>query len=196
LRASGGERCPQIGHRQIGALETARPEHSFGRVINCGRMRTACLNGGSTMNALSSPIRRHASVAQGGTRRAAPFDDLLNQVFGDLRLAQGFASHDWPHIDVQENETEFRVSVDLPGVTQDNIELGFQDDMLTLKARRETAGSGSALYSTRWNGSVERVVAIGPDVDADRISASLKNGVLTISLPKKPERQPRRIQID
>lgn len=142
------------------------------------------------MNVLSLSNRRPVTHD-----RLPEMDRLLDQVFS----GRAFASSPYPprpvEMQVHENDLEFRVAVDLPGVEAKDIELSFQDGALTLKARREASEQNSH-YSNRWTGSVECSTALGPDVEADRIGASLKNGVLTVTLPKKPEYQPRRIQIE
>jgi HSP20 family protein len=119
-------------------------------------------------------------------------DQLLDGAFGGFGFTRGRSN--LPTVEVQEAEKEYLVSVDLPGVEQKDIDISFADGMLTVKAERKPA-DGNALYSDRWTGGFERVVGIHPDIDDQAIRATLKNGVLAITLPKKPERLPRRIEI-
>jgi HSP20 family protein len=60
--------------------------------------------------------------------------------------------------------------------------------MLTLKGEKQSE-SNTAIYSERWHGQFQRSLPIGPDVDPDKVSASFKNGVLTVILAKRPEAQ-------
>jgi HSP20 family protein len=121
-------------------------------------------------------------------------DRWLDDTFNDFGFTRGRPIHFVPTVEIQEADSEYRVAVDLPGVQLKDIELTFSEGLLTLKGERPAAG-GEARYSSRWSGPFERVVGVGPDVDDGRISARLENGVLTIALPKKPEWQPRRIEV-
>jgi HSP20 family protein len=132
----------------------------------------------------------------------APFQHEMDQLLDNMFNGVGFngfgftptrQSSALPTIQAQETDTDYRVEVDLPGVELKDIELSFSEGLLSLKAERKPAGQ--ALYSSRWSGQFERVIGVGQDVDESRIGAALKNGVLTITLPKKPERQPRRIEV-
>jgi HSP20 family protein len=120
-------------------------------------------------------------------------DQLLDHLFNGVGFTGSRPSSILPTVEAQETDTEYRVEVDLPGVQLEDLDLSFSEGLLTLKGERKSADN--ALYSSRWSGKFERVIGIGPDVDENGISATLKNGVLAISLPKKPERQPRRIEV-
>jgi HSP20 family protein len=127
----------------------------------------------------------------------APFhhemDQLLDNMFNGFGFTPSRQASALPTVQAQETATDYRVEVDLPGVELKDIDLSFSEGVLTLKAERKPATD--AVYSSRWSGRFERVIGVGTDVDESRIGAALKNGVLTITLPKKPERQPRRIEI-
>ena len=153
------------------------------------------------MNTLSVSTQKHPSIGNGRAHSgsASPFltfhremNQLLDAPFGSF----GFTRYrsGMPAVEVQEAEKEYLISVDLPGVALENVELNFQDGTLTVRAER-TPAAGEALYSDRWSGRFERVIGIDAEVDESRIEASLKNGVLAITVPKKPERLPRRIEI-
>ncbi|MGC1884500.1 MAG: Hsp20 family protein [Stellaceae bacterium] len=68
---------------------------------------------------------------------------------------------------------------------------------LTRAITRSRCNRVYAVYSERWHGRFERSMQLGPDVEPDRVNASFKNGVLTITVPKRPEaqRQVKRIPI-
>ena len=121
-------------------------------------------------------------------------DQWLDDTFNGFGFKRGRSVSFLPTVEVHEADGEYRVAVDLPGVALEDIELTFSEGLLTLKGERP-ASAGEARYSSRWSGPFERVVGVGPDVDDTRISARLENGVLTIALPKKPEWQPRRIEV-
>jgi len=121
------------------------------------------------------------------------FDDALRG-FG----APAWASAGWPHTDVVETEREYRVTAELPGLEEKDVDLTFQDGVLTLKGEKKVEHDGGALHSERYYGRFQRALSVGPGVDEDRISASFRNGVLTVVLPKSPEVESRtkRIRIN
>jgi HSP20 family protein len=121
-------------------------------------------------------------------------DRWLDDTFNGFGFKRGRPLGAFPTVEVQEADSEYRIAVDLPGVELKDIELTFSAGLLTLHGERRSAG-GETLYSSRWSGRFERVIGVGTDVDDARISARLENGVLRITLPKKPEWQPRRIEV-
>jgi HSP20 family protein len=153
------------------------------------------------MKALSLSNRNPHTVSNGRAHfnPASPFpayhremDQLLDDAFGGFGFTRCRSSV--PTVEVREAEKEYLVTVDLPGVELKDIALSFSDGVLTLKAERKAA-AGEALYSDRWSGGFERVIGIDSEIDESQIRATLKNGVLAITLPKNPDRLPRRIEI-
>lgn len=91
--------------------------------------------------------------------------------------------------DVEEKNNEYVVKVDLPGFSKDNIHLDFDQGVLTIDASRkqesnEKAEDGSFIRRERVSGSYARRFAL-EGVDEEKITASFKNGVLNVTLPKK-----------
>ena len=146
------------------------------------------------------PARTGRPAANGSAVEVSPFatfhhemDQLLDNMSNGFGFTRG-RSTALPAVEISEDDTSYRVCLDLPGVEIKDIDLSFGEGLLTLKGERKPPG-GEALYSSCWSGTFERVIGIGPDVDENQIAASLKNGVLSILLPKKPERRPRRIEV-
>ncbi|MCA8998703.1 MAG: Hsp20/alpha crystallin family protein [Planctomycetaceae bacterium] len=102
-----------------------------------------------------------------------------------------------PPIDIFETEDGLVLRADLPGVTLENLELQVQDNRLTLFGRVETVvpEGASLLHQEYQVGDYLRSFILSDDVDHDRISAKLNDGVLEVVLPKIPRSQPRKIQI-
>ncbi len=96
----------------------------------------------------------------------------------------------WPNVEVSETDAEVKVVAELPGLEQKDVEVSFHDGMLTLKGEKKSESNG-AVYSERWQGQFQRSLQLGPDIDPDKIAASFKNGVLTVTLPKRPDAQSR-----
>lgn len=98
--------------------------------------------------------------------------------------------HGLPAVDIAEKEKSFEITAELPGMDQKNIEIKLTNDSLIIKGEKkedkEEKGKGYHL-SERHYGSFERVFSLPKGVDADKIDASFSKGVLSITLPKKPE---------
>jgi HSP20 family protein len=114
--------------------------------------------------------------------------DDFTRGFG-MPLAGGFGSAGtWPHVEVRETDKEMAVVAELPGMEQNDVEVSLHDGVLTLKGEKKSE-TKSAVYSERWHGEFQRSLQVGPDIDPDRVNASFKNGVLTVTLGKRPEAQ-------
>jgi HSP20 family protein len=95
-----------------------------------------------------------------------------------------------PAVDLVEKENAYEMSVELPGLDENDVRLSLKDDVLTLsgekKEQTEEKKQGHH-FSERRFGSFRRSFRLPDDVDQDKIAASFKKGVLTINLPKNPE---------
>jgi HSP20 family molecular chaperone IbpA len=102
-----------------------------------------------------------------------------------------------PPIDIYEREDGLVLRADLPGVTGDSLELQVQDNKLTLFGRVKPGVEEKAavLHREYQVGDFLRSFILSDEVDHDRISANLVNGVLEVVLPKFPKVEPRRIQV-
>ena len=95
-----------------------------------------------------------------------------------------------PAIDIVEKEKAFEVTAELPGLDAKNIELQLSDNVLLVKGEKQEdkeEKTKDRYVSERRYGSFRRSLQIPGGVDADKIEATFKNGVLTIILPKSPE---------
>jgi HSP20 family molecular chaperone IbpA len=102
-----------------------------------------------------------------------------------------------PPIDIYETEEGLILRADLPGVSLDTLELQVQDNKLTLFGRMEPVVPENArlIHQEYETGDYLRSFILSDEVDHDRISAKLNNGVLEVVLPKAEKATPRRIQI-
>jgi HSP20 family protein len=102
-----------------------------------------------------------------------------------------------PPTDVVETEAAVQIVADLPGVKQEAIELKVDKGILTLRAERKAPESGDKTCgcSERPYGVFERSFTLGDRLQLDTISASYEAGVLKVTIAKKPEAQPRRIEV-
>ena len=97
-----------------------------------------------------------------------------------------------PAVDVVEKENEFRITAELPGLDEKDIEVSVADDILTIrgqkKEEREEKDENYHLSERRY-GSFQRTFQLPSGIDAEKIAANFQKGVLTVSLPKTPEAQ-------
>src|SRR5262245_24946553 len=101
-----------------------------------------------------------------------------------------------PRVDILETEDELLLYADLPGVTQDDVDIRFENGELTLHGRRAAApGDREAWLFENDTGDYFRAFRISEQVDAGGIWAELKNGVLTLHLPKVEAAKPRKITV-
>jgi len=102
-----------------------------------------------------------------------------------------------PHTDVYETEDALTVVMEMPGVAREAVEIELKDDVLRVEARIDPSKyEGMEPVYTEYNvGHWARSFALPDKVDRERIGAQLEDGVLTLTLPKTAEAQPRRIAI-
>jgi HSP20 family protein len=147
------------------------------------------------------PWRKNRSLERNRFgEQASPFLALhreMNRMFDDfLRDMDGRTRSAWPQIELSETQDEIKVVAELAGLEERDVNMTLDEGVLTIKGQKRLERNGT-LYSERWEGAFERIIPVGQDVDANKVKASFKNGVLTVRLPKKPEaqRQVKRIAI-
>jgi len=120
--------------------------------------------------------------------------DLFNGFFGATSGTPDFL----PALDIAEQDGASLVMADLPGVKREDVKITIQDGMLTLSAERKEAALPE---NARWirneipAGRFSRSVTLPHEVDRDRITAELKDGILRVVLPKAASAQPKEITI-
>jgi HSP20 family protein len=106
-----------------------------------------------------------------------------------------------PAIDMSETDKAYKVTAELPGMDADNVEVDFDDGLLRISGEkrdeREESDRGYS-FSERTYGSFERIVELPAAVQAEKIKAKFKNGVLTVTVPKdeKAAKKAKRITIE
>lgn len=140
-----------------------------------------------------------------------PFETLrdeMERMFDDFRAdfaawpfrrgrfaIEPFGRREWsralsPAVDVVEKDNAYEVTAELPGMSEKDIEVKLAGGMLTIKGEKseEKEEKKKDVYvSERRYGSFQRSFSVPDDVDADRLAATLSNGVLTVTMPKSPE---------
>jgi HSP20 family protein len=110
-----------------------------------------------------------------------------------------FASASWvPAVDIEETPEALRVIAELPGMKREDIQVEFENGMLTIRGtrtREEEKKEKNFHRVERSFGSFVRAFRLPATVDAEKISATYEDGVLTLEMPKREESKARRIQI-
>lgn len=133
------------------------------------------------------------------------FQEDIKQAFerlfqaGDESDQSNVVTSQWtPRVDIREEDKRFVILADVPGVDPNEIEIQMDKGILSIKGERRNEvaeQSGKLSRSERTTGVFYRRFSLPDSADADGISASGKFGVLEISIPKRPESSPRRINI-
>jgi HSP20 family protein len=122
-----------------------------------------------------------------------PFFGRFNFMEDDLSTAT------WaPPVDVAEEADKIFVRVEVPGVDEKDLKVNYEDGLLTISGERQFEKKDDRNYYRieRSYGSFVRSFSLPRSVDANKISASYKNGVLEIEIPKLEEAKPKQIQIN
>jgi HSP20 family protein len=101
-----------------------------------------------------------------------------------------------PRVDVLETEQEFLLLADLPGVKSEDVDIRFEKGELTVHGRRTVPYPGKGMAHREHPGTnFQRVFAVAETIAADKITAEMKEGVLTVRLPKVEAVKPKKITV-
>jgi len=101
----------------------------------------------------------------------------------------------WPNIEVSETGGEIKVTAELPGLEEKDVHVELADNVLSIRGEKRTETEDKdRLFSERYYGQFERRIPVD-DVDKDKVSASFKNGLLTVTMPKTPDAKGRLMRI-
>jgi HSP20 family protein len=127
-------------------------------------------------------------------------DTLLDLPFLSTNGRQAQLFTGWtPALDLYQNADNVVALVELPGMRKDDIEISLHDGTLTIGGERksENGGNGeSATRTERFTGKFRRTVTLPTRVDATKVNATYKDGILTVTLPKAEEAKPKQIQVN
>lgn len=135
-------------------------------------------------------------------RRWDPLQDLFqvgNEVSRLLGTAESAMKGVWsPAADILETPDKFQIVVELPGVDVSDVDITVENDVLTMRGERvfhEPEDKGTYRRVERYYGSFGRRIALPPKCDSTKIDASMRNGILTIEVPKMEQAKPHRIEV-
>jgi HSP20 family protein len=134
-------------------------------------------------------------------RELSSLQNEMNRLFGtyfDTPAGTQHARRWVPAMDLVETPEHFVLKADLPGLAEQDVKIEVEENVLTVSGERreqhETKREGYYRIE-RANGAFSRSLTLPEGVDADQISATFKDGVLEVQIPKPAERQPRRVSI-
>jgi HSP20 family protein len=118
------------------------------------------------------------------------FDDVFRGFdmapFGSLGGMGRLAG--WPYVEVAETDKDVRISAELPGLEEKDVEVLMGDGVLTIRGEKKSeVDDKERAFSERYYGRFERRIPLAWDVEDDKIDASFRNGVLTVTMPKSAE---------
>ena len=123
------------------------------------------------------------------------FEDASQRRASEAEKSDEVEGADWyPAADVYENDREYTVAVDLPGIDRATLDISVDDNRLTIRGKR----AGSETTQRRGEcprGNFLRTFSVPVSVDQNDIKAAYKDGVLEMHLPKRPERKAQRVEI-
>ena len=120
--------------------------------------------------------------------------DLFNWEFGDQRQVAAYS----PAFEVKETKEAYVVKADMPGVKEEDVDVSLHNSVLSITGRRaaEERKEGETFYLyERSYGTFSRSFALPDTADGDKVEAKLDAGVLTVTIGKRVEAQPRKIQL-
>jgi len=132
-------------------------------------------------------------------REIAAMQDVMDRFFDDnRRVMHNGVNTRALALDVHENDNVYTVVTALPGIDADSINIRLHEDTLTINAeisKPEVADDTRILLNERTYGNFSRSINLPKSVDADNVEAAFDNGLLTLTLPKIAEAQPRQIPV-
>jgi HSP20 family protein len=124
------------------------------------------------------------------------FEDVMDDVTGKAFGTGATQSTFNPAIDVRANDDEIVFVCDVPGLKRDDLEITVENGVLSIRGQRPYQGTEKdRVLVGRGYGAFANRFTLPDYVDAERMTAELADGVLTIALPKLPKAKPRRIEI-
>jgi len=121
------------------------------------------------------------------------FDNFYRTFESDKDLAS-----DYPVVDIKETKDDFIIKAEVPGMSKDDIKINISENTVTIKGEKKEEKKENDINYHRIErrfGSFQRSFSLTSPIDSDKIKASCKDGILTITIPKKEESKPKEIPI-
>jgi len=127
-----------------------------------------------------------------------PFDDVMRRLFKPVRW-ETEAQPLQIKVDVEENDKSYTVKAEIPGVRKEDINVQIDGNQVSISAEakqeKDVKENGKVIRSERYYGSMYRSFALGQDVDSGAANAKYADGILQLTLPKKPSAATRKLSV-
>ena len=125
----------------------------------------------------------------------APTNELTERAPGEVAAQEEKTRYFRPAVDVSENDGGVVLRYDMPGVAKDHVDISIDKGTLSVIGKAEPEASGTPVYRETHVGDYRRDFTLPEDVNPEKVTAKLENGVLTIHVGKPEKAKPRRITI-
>ena len=126
-------------------------------------------------------------------------DRLFEEPLASARFPQGFwLGGGWPTVDIHEDRDNFVVTVEVPGMKKEDIDVAVHDGMLSISGERSVDAkyeNAEAHRNERFTGRFQRSFTLPTLVNVEKANAAYQDGILTITLPKAEEAKPKQIKV-
>ena len=135
-----------------------------------------------------------------GTLNGPTLNDFVDRFFYGWPAFDESTDIKWtPRVDINETEKNVIIEAELPGIEKKDVKVEVKDNLLTIsgeRTREKKTENTENCCVERHYGKFERSFSLGDTVDADKVTAAYKNGILTLNLPKKEAALPKEISIE
>ena len=139
------------------------------------------------------------SLAFFNPRFTSDLFDVIDRNLADLVPSQATPQVVSPKVDVRETPDAYILDMDLPGLTEKDVEINLKDRVLSISSKmeekKEEKKDGEWLIKERRSSCFSRRFTLPQDIDAEKVTAEFKHGVLSVYIPRKPEPQAKQIAI-
>jgi len=128
-----------------------------------------------------------------------PFDDVMRRLFKPASRWETEVQPLQIKVDVEENDKSYTVKAEIPGVKKEDINVQIDGNQVSISAEakqeKDVKENGKVIRSERYYGSMYRSFALGHDVDSGAANAKYADGILQLTLPKKPSAATRKLSV-
>jgi len=128
-----------------------------------------------------------------------PFDDVMRRLFKPASRWETEVQPLQIKVDVEENDKSYTVKAEIPGVKKEDINVQIDGNQVSISAEakqeKDVKENGKVIRSERYYGSMYRSFALGQDVDSGAANAKYADGILQLTLPKKPSAATRKLSV-
>lgn len=118
------------------------------------------------------------------------FDDVFRSFDMPAPFSRLSSWPSWPNVELTETDRDIRVTAEVPGLEEKDMEVLLKDGVLTLRGEKKSeTEDNDRQFSERFYGRFERRIGLDAEIDENEVSASFKNGILTVTLPKTEQAQ-------